>query len=84
MATLELSDEQVLDLVKQLPRGRQDELLRSLLSGEWSTWRQLSVEGQAGVRNAATARGLNWDAITDQERQDFVDEVVHEDRACRR
>lgn len=83
MATLELSDEQVLNLVRQLPQQRQDELLRFLLSGQWPAWEQLSAEGQAGARKAAAVRGLNWDAMTDEQRQDFIDDVVHEDRECR-
>ena len=83
MPTLELNDEQVLDLVRQLPQRRQEELLRSLLSEQWGAWHQLSGEGQEAARKAAADRGLNWDGMTDEQRLEFIDKLVREDRACR-
>ena len=82
MATLELTDDQVLQLVKQLPARRQQDLLRSLLGGQWSTWEKLPSEGEVGARRAAAQRGLNWDAMSEEQRESFIDDVVHEDRAC--
>jgi len=82
MAILQLTDEQVLELVKQLPATRQQDLLRSLLSRQWPAWAALSAEGAAGARAAAAQRGRNWDAMTEQQREDFIDDLVHEDRAC--
>ena len=82
MPTLQLSDDQVLELVRQLPPARQEDLLRSLLSGRWSTWAQLSNEAQPGVHAAAAQRGQNWDAMTEPQREDFIDDLVHEDREC--
>lgn len=80
MPTLELSDEQVMQLVRQLPREQQQSLLRSLLANQWRAWAELSEAAQAGARVAAQRRGLNWDALSEQEREQFVDDIVHEDR----
>ena len=39
------------------------------------------AEGQ--LRKLSASRGLNWDQMTDEERIDFVDDLIHEDRACK-
>jgi hypothetical protein len=51
MPMLELSDEQVIELAKRLPREKQDALLRELLLLRWSNWEALSR-----VRAGACAR----------------------------
>ena len=35
---------------------------------------------EAQLRKLSTSRGLNWDKMTDKERIDFVDDLIHEDR----
>jgi hypothetical protein len=82
MPMLELSDEQVIELAKRLPREKQNALLRELLLLRWSNWESLSQYGQARVRELAAQRGLNWDTMSDAEREAFVDDLVHEDRGC--
>ena len=37
---------------------------------------------ESKAREVCTERGLNWDTMTDEERQDFINDVVHEDREC--
>jgi len=34
------------------------------------------------VQRAAGQRGRDWDAMTEDEREAFLDDVVHEDRQC--
>jgi hypothetical protein len=82
MPMLELSDEQVIELAKRLPREKQDALLRELLLLRWSNWESLSQYGQARARELAAQRGLSWDTMNDAEREAFVDDLVHEDRGC--
>jgi hypothetical protein len=79
---LELSDEQVIELAKRLPREKQDALLRELLLLRWSNWESLSQYGQVRARELAAQRGLNWDTMSGAEREAFVDDLVHEDRGC--
>ncbi len=79
MVTLTLTDEQVMEIVKQLPADRQDALLKYLLSRRWD---ELTAYGEERARQVANERGRDWDAMTDQERLDFVDDLVHEDRTC--
>ena len=40
------------------------------------------AEGQ--LRKLSASRSLDWDKMTDEERIDFVDDLIHEDRACKR
>lgn len=37
---------------------------------------------QAKVRQLCEERGLDWDAMSEQAREDFIDDIVHEDCAC--
>ena len=42
-----------------------------------------SQEGeQAKVRQLCAERGLDWDAMSEQAREDFIDDIVHENCAC--
>jgi hypothetical protein len=79
MATLILSDEQVIELVKQLSVGQQVEVFRFLLLQQWGKWESLSRYGTQKARLVAQERGLDWDAMTEEEREAFIDDVVHED-----
>lgn len=79
MVTLTLSDEQVIELVKQLPFGQQVELFRFLLLQQWEKWESLSRYGADKARLVAQGKWLDWDAMTEEEREAFIDDVVHED-----
>jgi hypothetical protein len=79
MATLILSDEQVVELVKQLPVGQQVEVFRFLLLQQWGKWESTSRYGAEKARSVAQGRGLDWNAMTEEEREVFIDDVVHED-----
>jgi len=79
MPTLNLSNEQVLELVKQLPIEQQVEVFKFLLLQQWGQWESLSRYGVEKVRILAQERGYNWDTMTEVEREVFIDELVHED-----
>jgi hypothetical protein len=80
--TLTLTDEQVLELVKQLPPEKQEALFKFLHTKQWGTWVDLSRYGEERVRMVAAQRGREWDAMTEEERETFIDDLVHEDRPC--
>ena len=79
MPTLTLSDDQVIELVKQLPPDQQAKLLQILLTKLWSTWVDLSRYGEERARTAAAPRGRAWDTMIETEREAFIDDLVHED-----
>ena len=78
MPTFTLTNQQVVELVKQLPSEQQIEVFRFLLLQQWGQWESLSLYGAGRARVVAQERGQNWDIMTEDEREAFVDEVVHE------
>ncbi len=58
---------------------QQVEVFRFLLLQQWGTWESLSRYGADKVRLIAQERGYDWDKMTEEERESFIDDVVHED-----
>jgi predicted Fe-S protein YdhL (DUF1289 family) len=84
MAVVELSKEQVFDLVRQMPTEEKREILQLLAQNTPAerVKRQQFAEDQ--LRRLCADRGLNWDSMTEDEREAFIDDLVHEDRPCAR
>lgn len=82
MATLKLTQKQILRLVQQLSPIQQEAVFKLLLARRRSEWGELSRYGQEKARQVAVQRGRNWDAMTEEEREQFVDDLVHEDHPC--
>ncbi len=78
MPILTLTDEQVIELVKELPPKKQEELLKILLTQPWSSWANLTQDAPEKARQAAAQRGKNWDTMTEAQREEFIDELLHE------
>jgi len=82
MPTLKLTDQQVTDLIRQLPPAQRRALLLNL-AGDAAGRRQLRMEkAEAELRKLAAARNRNWEKMSDAEREDFIDDLVHEGRGC--
>ncbi|MER3472427.1 MAG: hypothetical protein C4335_00015 [Armatimonadota bacterium] len=82
MPTLELTDEQVLELIKQLPPERKRVVLLALAESARSRQQAYQSYAEARLQHLCAQRGLNWDAMSEQERQAFIDDLIHEDRQC--
>ncbi|MEW6366114.1 MAG: hypothetical protein AB1714_15920 [Acidobacteriota bacterium] len=82
MAVLELSEEQVLELIDHLrPELKRAVLLR--LADDARARRESRMAlAEAQLRRNAAERGLDWETMSDDERQRLVDDLVHEDRRC--
>lgn len=78
MATLSLTDEQVVQLVKQLPAPTKRRVMMDLTAERDEWWRQVTREGEVEMRRLASARGLNWDTLSESEREALVDDLLHE------
>lgn len=78
MATLSLSDDQVVQLVKQLPPQAKQRVLLDLNAERDVWWQTTAREGEQDMRLLAGTRGLNWDAMSETDRETFVDKVLHE------
>ncbi len=82
MPTLKLTDDQAINLLKQLPKEQQDRLLEYLLVKDSPVWNEITGYGEERARETAAKRGRNWDRMSEEEKEDFVNELVHEDRHC--
>ena len=82
MAMVELTDEQVLSLVRQLPPVRQRAALLALAAGAAERRAERMEYAETQLRRICAERGLDWDKLSEDEREAFIDDLVHEDRAC--
>jgi hypothetical protein len=78
MPNLTLSNEQVIDLFKQLPEAQQQELFRFLVQRQWGNMEAITDYGSQQAKIVAAERGYDWDTMTEDEREEFIDEIVHE------
>jgi hypothetical protein len=77
MSVLELSDEQVISLVRQLPAERKRTALLALASDAQSRREERLLFGEAQLRKACAERGLEWDHLSEDEREAFVNDLLH-------
>ena len=78
MATLNLNIEQVITLVKQLPIPEQRMILQAIKAEQDAWWQNRLDYGELQMRSLSTTQGLNWDIMTEQEREEFIDNILHE------
>jgi len=78
MSVLELSDEQVISLVRQLPAARKRAALLALAQDAQGRREERLRFGEAQLRRASAQRGLNWDSLSEDEREAFVNDLLHE------
>ena len=82
--TVKLTTEQVIDFIQQIPPEEKIAVLTTLAEQAHAEHTEQIKYGEAKIREISAARGLDWDTLTEEERIDFMDELVHEDRKCNR
>jgi hypothetical protein len=82
MPMVELSDAQVMELVKQMPPERQRAALLALAAGAASRREERVQYAESQLRRLSAQRGRDWDKMSEDEREAFVDHLLHEDRPC--
>ena len=78
MTVLELTDEQVVSLLRQLPPTSKKAALLALAQEAGSRRQQRLAFAEAQLRQRAQERGLDWDALDEASREDFVNRLLHE------
>lgn len=84
MASVELTTEQVVNLVRQLPPERKRDVLLALAADAQSLREQRTASAEQELRRLSAERGLDWDSMTDDQREALADDLIHEDRSCRK
>ncbi len=78
MVTLTLSDKQVVELVKQLPPVSKQAVLDALIGERELWWDMTLAQGEERLRKLTAQRGLDWDKMSEDKREGFVDDLLHE------
>ena len=78
MVTLTLSDQQIVDLVKQLPPTAKQTILDVLIAERVLWWDMTVSNSEEKLRKLAQGRGLDWNKLSEDERENFVDDLLHE------
>ena len=81
-ATIRLTTEQVIDFIQQMPPKEKRAVLVALAERANVGQEERMKYAETQVRQLCASRGLNWDTMTEEEREDFIDDLVHEDREC--
>jgi hypothetical protein len=82
MPTVELTIEQVLALVQQLPPEQKRSVLLMLAEDARARREERLDYAEAQLRQLCAERGRDWGTMSEDEREAFIDELVHEDRRC--
>jgi len=80
MVTLTKQEKEVVDRFQQLPPERQRYVMLQMLRTDEDRWKHYQKEGEEQLRKLATERGQDWDKLDDEQRQDLVNGLLHEDR----
>ena len=78
--TVEVSESQVVEWVQQMSPEAKHEVLRALIP-RLDAFETLADYGSERARALCTERGLDWDSMTEQNRERLIDELLHEDGA---
>ena len=78
MSVLELTDEQVVSLVRQLPIASKKAALLALAQDAGQSREERMTYAQSQLRQRARERGLDWDAMSEESREEFVNGLLHE------
>ena len=78
MATVELTTDQIVDLVLQLPPERKREVLLALADQSQTGRNQRLRFAEEQLRRLCATRGLDWESMTEDARETFTDDLIHE------
>ena len=79
MPMLELTVDQVASLVRELPPVAKRQVLMTLASDGRQAREARIDRNELRLRHLSAQRGLDWDTLTEDEREAFVDALLHED-----
>lgn len=80
MANVDFTTDQIVDLVLRLPSDQKKEVLIALASDSETRREERMEFGEAQLRRLCAARGLDWDRMSEDEREVFANKLIHEDR----
>ncbi len=80
--TVELTTDQVVGFVQQMPAEERRALLLAIAEQAAANQEARIDYAEIQLRQLCADRGLDWDAMSEAERENFIDDLIHEDREC--
>ncbi|GAB4543566.1 MAG: hypothetical protein Kow0063_36820 [Anaerolineae bacterium] len=75
--TLTVAESQIIEWIRQLSPQTKQAVLRVLIP-ELDKLEVLVDYGTERMRQLCAARGMDWDSLSEEERQQLIDELLHE------
>ena len=75
--TLEIPETQLVEWLRSLSPTAKHSVLRALIP-EMDELEQMVQYGDRRIRAICTKRGIEWDILSEQERQKLINEILHE------
>ena len=79
MVALSDQERQVLDIIGTLSAERRRIVLYELARDSREAWERNTAYAEEQLRRLAGERGQDWDRMDDEQRLQFVDDLLHED-----
>jgi hypothetical protein len=79
MVALTDTEKHVLDLISSLPPERRRLMLYELARDSEAAWDRNTAFAEGQLRKLASARHLDWNQMDDEQRQDFISDLLAED-----
>jgi hypothetical protein len=75
--TLEISENQLLEWLKQLPPSTKKLALKAIIP-DLSKMEELVDYGSQRIQAVCAERGIDWNALDETQRNLLIDEILHE------
>lgn len=75
--TIEIPESQLVGWVRKLSPAAKQELLKTLVP-ELDRWEASVAYGEERIRTLCAERGIEWDTLTEEQRERMVDTLLHE------
>ena len=77
--TIELTTEKVINVIQQMPPEEKRAVLIALAEKANVGHGERMKYAESQVRQLCVSRGLDWDTMTETERENFIDDLVYEE-----
>lgn len=78
MVRLDLTEQQVVELVRQLRPEGQVAVLEALGQERELWWQRMLDHGEVELGRICSQRGLDWQKMSEEDREAFIDDYLHE------
>ena len=78
MPRLELTNDQIVNLVRQLPKKEKGRIIRDMILTEDELFLKIMGTGKQRFNNFCRKRNINANGLNAEEKEKLIDDVLHE------